>query len=191
MAKKKYCSIYRKLVQGDGDMIGHIAYSLYKAEKVQYIEEYKQKNSADSVPDSLINEFTAGRESKKSIEHYRGMAETILQDFMGGSFDEMSGQVISQVTDSLTTHIDEKIVPKLPQKESWWHKFWNGCLQSIGGAIALSLLVWLFANVVGQFSLGNMKVTYSEENNLPEQRIENTQPTPTDSLNNNVTLKKR
>ena len=172
-------------------MIGHIAYSLYKAEKVQYIEEYKQKNSADSVPDSLINEFTAGRESKKSIEHYRGMAETILQDFMGGSFDEMSGQVISQVTDSLTTHIDEKIVPKLPQKESWWHKFWNGCLQSIGGAIALSLLVWLFANVVGQFSLGNMKVTYSEENNLPEQRIENTQPTPTDSLNNNVTLKKR
>lgn len=38
----KYCDIYSRLVQSEGDMIGHIAYSLYKAEKVQHIKEYKK-----------------------------------------------------------------------------------------------------------------------------------------------------
>lgn len=160
---KKYCDIYSKLVQGEGDMIGHIAYSLYKAEKVQFINEYKQGKNVNTVPDAEINSFTAGRDNKKSIEHYRGMAESILQDFVGGSFDEMSEQVISEVTDQLTEHIDKNVVPQLPQKESWWSRFLNGCLQSIGGAIALSLLIWLFANVVGHFTLGKMKVSYGND----------------------------
>lgn len=34
--------IYKKLVDSDDDIIGHIAYSLYKADKLRYIEEYKK-----------------------------------------------------------------------------------------------------------------------------------------------------
>ena len=143
-------------------MVGHIAYSLYKSEKVQHINEYKEKHKVDVVPDKEINHFTAGRDNKTSLEHYRGMAETILQEFMGGSFDDMSKQVINEVTDKLTQHLDEKVVPLIPQKESRWAKFFSGCLQSIGGAVALSLLVWLFANVVGNFSLGNLRISYEE-----------------------------
>ena len=178
---RKYCSIYSKLVQGEGDMIGHIAYSLYKAEKVQHINEYKQKNNVDTVPDSVLNRFTDGRDNKKSIEYYRGIAETILQNFMGWSFDEMSEQVISEVSDKLTSHIDSTLLPKLPQKESWWTRFWNGCLQSVGGAVALSLLVWLFANVVGQFSLGNMRISYDEERKTEKAQTE-AQTETTDSI---------
>ena len=44
---KKYCSIYSKLVQSEGDMVGHIAYSLYKAEKVRYIKEQKESMKVD------------------------------------------------------------------------------------------------------------------------------------------------
>ena len=178
---KKYCGIYSKLVQGDGDMIGHIAYSLYKAEKVQYINEYKQSNGKSSVPDSEIEKFTAGRDNKKSIEHYRGMAETILQEFMGGSFDDMSEQVINEVTKKLTSHIDDKVVPLIPEQESWWRKFFNGCLQSIGGAVALSFLIWLFANVVGQFSLGNMEISYRNSDEISKKQ---TVPLPSDTTNN-------
>jgi len=179
---KKYCSIYSKLVMGDGDMVGHIAYSLYKAEKVQHINEYKQAHNVDVVPDGVINQFTAGRDNQKSIEHYRGMAETILQDFVGGSFDDMSEQVIKEVTDKLTTHIDGKIVPLIPAKDSWWTKFWNGCLQSIGGAVALSLLVWVFANVVGNFSLGNVRVSYQDGDEQVGQEHVTAQQSPADSL---------
>lgn len=163
---EKYCNIYSKLVQGDGDMVGHIAYSLYKAEKVRHICDHKETHKVEVVPDEVVQEFAAGRDNQTSLEHYRGMAETILQRFIGGSFDDMSEQVIAEVTDRLTKHLDETVVPVLPKKESWLVRFLNGCLQSIGGAIALSLLVWLFANVVGRFSLGNVSVTYEDKDDL-------------------------
>ncbi len=179
---EKYCNIYSKLVQGDGDMIGHIAYSLYKAEKVQYISEYKEVHKVVVVPNEVVQGFSAGRDNKASIDHYRGMAESILQSFIGGSFDDMSEQVIDEVTGRLTKHIDEQVVPCLPKKESWWSKFLNGCLQSVGGAVALSLLVWLFANVVGRFSLGNVSVTYNDKESQTTSGLVASPPTPSDSI---------
>jgi hypothetical protein len=152
-------------------MVGHIAYSLYKAEKVQYIKEKKEAMKVDTLPEKLVQEFTAGRDNNKSLEHYRGMAETILQRFIGVSFDDMSGQVIDEVTDRLTKHMDHSVLPLLPEKESALKRFFNGVIQSIGGAIALSLIVWLFANVVGRFSLGDISVSYkdSDKSNQTEQ----------------------
>lgn len=179
---KKYCSIYSKLVQNEGDMVGHIAYSLYKAEKVQYIKEKKETMKVDILPEKVVQEFTAGRDNNKSLEHYRGMAETILQKFIGGSFDDMSGQVIDEVTDRLTKHLDNSVLPLLPQKESGWIKFRNGVLQSIAGAIALSLLVWLFANVVGRFSLGDISISYKDSDSMKKSVQLTVPPAPSDSM---------
>jgi len=149
---KKYCSIYSKMVQGDGDMVGHIAYSLYKAEKVRYISEYKEANKVEVVPDKVVQEFVVGRESQTSIEHYRGMAETILQGFIGGSFDDMSGQVIAEVTNRLTQHMDQSVLPLLPQKESGWKKFWGGVIQSMVGTFAMAFVVWGIVTVVSKYN---------------------------------------
>lgn len=171
---KNYCNIYKKLVQSDSDMVGHIAYSVYKSEKVQYIDEYKQHNNTNIVPDNIINKFVAGRDNKKSIEHYREIAEKILSAFIVGSTEDMSVQVTSEVINKLTEHIDNKIVPQLPNKESGFRRFFNGCLQSIAGAIALSFLIWLFANVVGQFSLGKINISYDDGRSSIEQNIEKT-----------------
>ena len=179
---KKYCSIYSKLVQNEGDMVGHIAYSLYKAEKVQYIKEQKEAMKVDILPEEVVHEFTAGRDNQTSLDHYRGMAETILQRFIGGSFDDMSGQVIGEVTGRLTMHMDQSILPLLPQKESGWEKFWNGVLQSIAGAIALSLVVWLFANVVGRFSLGNISISYDDKDSMNNTEQVAVPPAPADSM---------
>ena len=179
---KKYCSIYSKLVQNEGDMVGHIAYSLYKAEKVQYIKEQKEALKVDILPDDVVQEFTAGRDNQTSLDHYRGMAETILQRFIGGSFDDMSGQVIDEVTDRLTQHMDHSVLPLLPQKESGLKKFWNGVLQSIAGAIALSLVVWLFANVVGRFSLGNISISYKDSDSMKKSEQLTVPPAPSDSM---------
>lgn len=149
---KKYCSIYSILVQSESDMVGHIAYSLYKAEKVRYISEYKETNNVDVVPDKVVQEFVVGRESQTSIDHYRGMAESILQDFMGRSFDAMSEQVISEVTNRLTQHMDANITPGLPKKEPGWKKFWSGVLQSMVGTFAMAFVVWGIVTVVSKYS---------------------------------------
>lgn len=149
---KKYCSIYSTLVKDDGDMVGHIAYSLYKAEKVQYIKEQKEAMKVDILPEEVVQEFTAGRDNQASLDHYRGMAETILQRFIGGSFDDMSEQVISEVTNRLTQHMDANITPLLPKKESGWKKFWNGVLQSMVGTFAMAFVVWGIVSVVSKYN---------------------------------------
>lgn len=143
-------------------MVGHIAYSLYKAEKVRYIKEQKESMNVDVLPEEIVQEFASGRDNQTSLDHYRGMAETILQRFIGGSFDDMSGQVIDEVTNRLTQHMDNSILPMLPEKESRWSKFWNGVFQSIAGAVVLSFIVWLFANVMGSISLGNVTISYKD-----------------------------
>ena len=133
-------------------MVGHIAYSLYKAEKVQYIKEQKEAMKVDILPEEVVQEFTAGRDNQASLDHYRGMAETILQRFIGGSFDDMSEQVISEVTNRLTQHMDASITPLLPKKESGWKKFWNGVLQSMVGTFAMAFVVWGIVSVVSKYN---------------------------------------
>lgn len=150
---KKYCSIYSKLVKNEGDMVGHIAYSLYKAEKVQYIKEQKKTMKVDVLPEKVVQEFSSGRDNQKSLEHYRGMAETILQKFIGGSFDDMSGQVIDEVTNRLTQHMDNSVLPLLPQKESGWKRFWGGVAQSMVGTVVLAFIVWGLVSVVSKHSI--------------------------------------
>lgn len=36
--------IYNLLVESEQDVVGHIAYSLYKADKIAFIEKYKSEN---------------------------------------------------------------------------------------------------------------------------------------------------
>lgn len=136
-------------------MVGHIAYSLYKAEKVQYIKEKKETMKVDVLPEEVVQEFASGRDNKTSIDHYRGMAEGILQDFIGGSFDDMSGQVISEVTNKLTKHMDSTIIPLLPtqKKESRLSKFGNGVLQSMVGTFLMAFVVWGIVSVVSRYSV--------------------------------------
>ena len=150
---KKYCSIYSKLVKNEGDMVEHIAYSLYKAEKVQYIKEQKDSMNVDVLPEEIVQEFASGRDNQTSLDHYRGMAETILQRFIGGSFDDMSGQVIDEVTNRLTQHMDNSVLPLLPKKESSWKRFWGGVAQSMVGTVVLAFIIWGLVSVVSKHSI--------------------------------------
>lgn len=160
-------------------MVGHIAYSLYKAEKVQYIKEKKETMKVDILPEKVVQEFTAGRDNNKSLEHYRGMAETILQGFIGGSFDDMSGQVIDEVTDRLTKHMDNSVLPLLPQKEPGWKKFWGGVAQSMVGTVLLAFIIWGLVSVVSKHSIEEIfppqgSTQHTEQVTVP--------PAPSDSM---------
>ena len=44
LMERKFNNIYRKLVDDEFDIGGHIAYSLYKADKECFIEDFKKRN---------------------------------------------------------------------------------------------------------------------------------------------------
>ena len=52
---REYNFIYTELVKGKDDILGHIAYSLYKAEKIEFIESFKKGNNREPNENELNN----------------------------------------------------------------------------------------------------------------------------------------
>ena len=106
---REYNFIYSRLVQSESDMIGHIAYSLYKAEKVSWIEGHKKDNGGKEPTEMEFRKYHEACCSEHRINSYRSMASGILQEFMGGSTDMMAEQVAREVSDKVTQHINDNI----------------------------------------------------------------------------------
>lgn len=77
---RNYNFIYSHLVENKEDILGHIAYSLYKAEKVEFIEGFKKENNREPREEEL-KPFHRASCSAGSLERFRQMAFNILQDF--------------------------------------------------------------------------------------------------------------
>lgn len=51
---RQYNFIYSKLVESETDIIGHIAYSLYKTDKIDFINKFKSNNKKIRKKKTLI-----------------------------------------------------------------------------------------------------------------------------------------
>ena len=52
---RKYNYIYKLLVEDRGDIIGHIAYALYKEDKIEYINKFKEEhNNNEPTEDDFV-----------------------------------------------------------------------------------------------------------------------------------------
>ena len=148
---RKYNFIYSKLVDDKDDIVGHIAYSLYKNEKIEFIEAFKKENSRE--PNELeLKTFHDSSCTKGSLERFRRMAFFILQEFTNQSLtdtiDSIQKDVISNHKKYLTETINE-ISPK---------GFMYGVYQSIVGAL---LFLLLMAGIVFAINLNKKGTTIS------------------------------
>lgn len=64
---KKYNYIYSQLVEDKTDIIGHIAYALYKAGKIDCIIQFKKEHGCEPT-ETDIETFNAISNSQNSIE---------------------------------------------------------------------------------------------------------------------------
>lgn len=153
-------------------MIGHIAYSLYKEEKVSWIENHKEKYGEEPTEEEFRN-YHESCCSEQRINNYRTMASGILQAFMGGSTDEMAEQVAKDVSEKITEYINDNIATRIPKCERMVWRYFHGSMQSIIGAIVLALLVWLMVAVVSKFSISDFEIEFKKK----EPKIENLEKT--------------
>ncbi|WP_054512540.1 hypothetical protein [Chryseobacterium sp. ERMR1:04] len=84
--QRNYNYIYSKLIEKDSDLIGHIAYSLYKKSKIEYIEQ--QQTGGNQLTDSDLVPFNAFSSSDSSIDSYKLKAELIVQGFIENVLEE-------------------------------------------------------------------------------------------------------
>lgn len=161
-------AIYSKLVQGgEGDMIGHIAYSLYKDDVIRYIKQYKTKHVRNDIPDEKLNEYKESREN--DIDIYRNRANQILVGFLQEYYDEIFEKFIEKVNKEISEQIKKDITPNLPPKEPRWKKVLWGSVQSMCGACLLCLFIWFFTNIAGRYTIGDVSIEIKHNGKQAQQ----------------------
>ena len=169
---REYNFIYSRLVNDKSDMIGHIAYSLYKQEKVSWIEGHKQGNDGKEPTEEEFKSFHEACCSEQRINNYRAMATSILQEFMGGSTDMMAEQVAREVSDKVTQHINDNIANRIPKTESLGSRYFHGIMQSILAAVILAVVIWLLIVVVSRFSIGDIEIEFKKKKPAQTEQVQ-------------------
>ncbi|MDO6814070.1 hypothetical protein [Tenacibaculum soleae] len=128
--------IYQEIVTGEKDLIGIIAYSVYKRQKVEIIENIKKRKNSSEVSSTELTEFKEMSNTKTQIESYRNEAQYFLKEYA-----------------------DILMKDKLEEIERYYRKkavggFFTGVWQSVVGSVIFALMVGVFIFILWSTQFG-------------------------------------
>lgn len=111
-----YNWIYERLVQDENDLVGAIAYVLYKQQKIEFIEGIERASSTDPSAEQWA-EFHRLTCLESSILNYQKRAEDLVNQFLrnmlSGHIEQLDAQAAQQMAarvDLVTGGLREKII---------------------------------------------------------------------------------
>lgn len=163
-----YNFIYSKLVDDPSDILGKIAYSFYKQQKIEFIADYKKRFSKEPTQEAL-EVFHLTSNSAAAISSYRTKAETLAKGFAEAVFHEQ----LKENKDRLERELVEKVKSIRPA-------FWLGVVQSLIASLLFVLLIgvivfssWSYQYSVSQAFQQMMGIEFVERKNHPQQNPKN------------------
>ncbi len=181
---RKYNFIFSKLVKDKNDIQGHIAYAIYKFEKVSHIEEFKKKNGREPNEEE-IDAFHESCCNPARLEEYHSHAEQIIETFSNELLKGVADQIESDYIKNQDDHLKSVVKSVMP---STGNQYLHGIVQSILAAILLPLFLWICIMIVNKYNFGDIHITVGKEAVTPGQFETNP---PVDSIQslNNTTIK--
>lgn len=140
-----YNYIYEKLVEDESDIVGHIAYSLYKSDKVQFINQFKEKNSREPTEDEL-QPFHDVSCINGSLDRYKNTATLILIDFLDNTLSEYKHDIEQECKTNYRENIKEATQELHPISKA--RRYGEGIMQSVLGAFLFAIILAAFAFVI-------------------------------------------
>lgn len=115
--------IYSSLVTGNDDFVGKVAYSKYKQEKLDWINNHKKGHSGQSPSNEQLDEFFYPTyNDQKTIKRLREAAERDLQDLMQLTLSEelkknreeiLKDEILKSVKTPLRTRITDGMISSI------------------------------------------------------------------------------
>lgn len=131
---RKYSNIFSRLVEDENDLIGLIAYGLYKQHKIEFIKSYKSQHPEDEPTDEDCEAFAIASCTEIQLNQYRDSAENLLQrltlEAAREEIDVFEGDMLRQYQEEIRNAVKE-VQPK------WWHSV----LWSLLASFVFSLIV--------------------------------------------------
>lgn len=109
---RKYSYIYSKLVSSSSDVIGLLAYALYKQTKIDAIDTFKKKNYREPN-ETEIESITNPLQLDSQIQLYKSQAQAMFEDISQKILDEARPAIEKEITDTHTKMIETSISQSL------------------------------------------------------------------------------
>ncbi|MGV8838761.1 MAG: hypothetical protein ACWA6X_00505 [Bauldia sp.] len=137
---RAYSRVYDHLVEGEDDVIGLIAYALYKQDKRDWFISWKRAHNAEPTADH-VEAFVNGQMTTAQRERYRAAARQVLDSYAFVALEAEKPLITQQAIAGRV----ETAVAKLERSRRWWRQF-PGIL--LGGIIAAALVIGVVAALV-------------------------------------------
>lgn len=148
---KSYNYIFRDLVHDENDLVGLIAYGLYKKHKIEFIESFKAENSGQDPSEDDCKAFAMVSCTQSSLKHYRATAESLLQQItltaareeINSFEDDMLRQYRSEISLAIKSDRNDTLTAFARVVRKNQPGWWSSVIASVVGAFAFSVFVYI------------------------------------------------
>ena len=166
---RKYNYIYSLLVEGRADIIGHIAYALYKEDKISFIEKFKEEHEDMEPTEADLEQFNNFSSTQSQLDKYKLVSTAILQTFLDNSLDETKKDLEETICRNHISLVEKAIEPIKPS--SLWKSYVHGVLQSILGAFVFMMILCGIIFILN-FSDNQYSFTFGGKGNAKIEKID-------------------
>lgn len=164
--RPKYNFIYEKLVTAEDDVVGLIAYGIYKKHKIEFITKIKDEKGREPT-DKECCSFFAASTTGSQLNNYRSQAETMLSEIVGN----VANEELMRYEDEMLKSYKKEISSCLPSN------FKTFGLSILAGVVS-TLLFTLIAGIFYFIGETSDRSTRDKTKAL----MENVQESPKDSI---------
>ncbi|QLA18951.1 hypothetical protein [Desulfolutivibrio sulfoxidireducens] len=132
--ERNYNRIFEKLAGEPDDLIGLLAYGIYKREKIEYIQDFCGKNGRGPTDEELSLFHDA---SLVRLEQYHKLAEVDLTAFL----DSLAEEEVQAVSQEMDRRLKEEL---LKAKPSWKASI----IQSFLGSVLFTFFVGMIVIII-------------------------------------------
>lgn len=160
--------IYSKLVRDDADIIGMVAYGIYKKHKIEFIESVKKEHNREPNIEEW-RAFSISTNTDSQLEKYVAQAENMLASFVLDS----AGEQIKISERAMLEQYQANIKAVLPSN-------WTTIGLSVLGSLIFSAVITL-ALILGAFSEKDKASMVNKYITDPVEHLES-EPVMSDSI---------
>lgn len=136
MNNRKFNHIYNRIVKKENDIIGIVAYSIYKKNKTEYLKSKQESMNLEYLSDSDLEEFNRMSNTDSQIEGYKNEAKRILSEY--------SNILLSEKLHEIDNHY----------RKTTYTTFFSGVLQNFISSILFTLFLGLIAFILWSSQVG-------------------------------------
>ena len=127
---RKFSQMYQLLVEGEDDILGHIAYSVYKQHKMDKIRRFVDKEGRSPTDEDLAS-FMENAESENQCRFYKERALSLAREFLNISLSETVNKIEKDLKDRYDASEQELSRDYSRRLKDSIHGYWYGVGQSL------------------------------------------------------------